>query len=1352
MRLLYILIILLNFQYLSAQDSYFQALHLTETDGLPPSNIKTGFQCSRGFIWIIPFHGGLLRYDGVSIKTYTKQENGVPDNFIILGAEAPDKMLWLAESLLGETSLSIKIFNPLTERAITIDSFFKNSLPFDSKKLIKLQKNQDGTLWLITLDHKIYEFNGKNIYLWGKLPQQEFKEYTDKICKLSDSLFCTTEQNQRFQGVIFANNSGDILKKEAIEGLGLLDLMPWTKKTHTATVALIYDKGKERTPLKFLAKVSLKKPIFILDSLQNDLTPYYMSNDSLIFKLGSVALQVYNKFTNEWTNYPMFPMLTLRFIDNQGGLWFSDEQASLINIRKKHSNFKHYPLDSTYRSATRGILEDSIHGLFITHGDALVHRIKGKEHLIYKGTEKYYGDLFGLCLQKDGKALWLADGHNIWKVNPQNPSEQVLYHKGSRNDFSVTVFWQPYEDKFGTIWLGSSNGLYYLNQDDSLIYPYKESNTNSSFDLKTSSVFSFYENAKGLWLCTSKGLFLLDYHKGILEQYFPNLIIPHFYEDSDQTFWLATKGSGLVHWQPTMNKKEYYTTQEGLSNNVIYAVYPDDYGQLWMSSNYGLMRFDKKTKEVIVFLEENGIPNLEFNTVSHFRSKDGKLFFGGLEGAISFYPKDFLNTKSPYHIQITDFQKQNYNDEFSSNNYATLIQNKTITLYPTDKAFQLSFALLNLDNSKHNKYAYKIEGYDNNWQPLQKPTIKINTLPYGNYKLRLKAQTSGKKWQEANFVITIQVLPPFYLQWWFIILSISLLIILMFSIIKWRELSLLKEKEKLEFIVQERTAEIAQQAEELKALDKIKSKFFANVSHELRTPLTLILGPVANLREKPRGMLTEEKVRSSLELIERNGKNLLVLIDELLELPKLESGKGTVEEMAINFKHYIYRIFSSFKSLAAIQEIDYKIVYNLNGSPNLLIDKAKVSKIINNFLNNAFKFTAPKGEVILSISATATTFSITVKDTGKGIHPDDLPHVFKRFYQSKTPDNEAQGGTGIGLALCSELATILKGKVWVESTLGKGSCFGVELPLKIAKSTDINTELTPVVNATNTPNLVEETWIPIPKTNTLLLVEDNVDMRTYISSLLSDNYNIIIAKNGQEGLDQLTSNYNKIDLVLSDVMMPLMDGFTMLKTIKANDTWRNLPVIMLTARAAEKDKLNALTIGVDDYLIKPFSTKELQVRIQNLLQNYHARKLWKQELTATKEPSKPEPKTILQESKIPTKVEKEDLTVSLEDLEWIKKVEEEIKIQLNDQDFDVATLAKKMFLSKRQLERRILKITGYSPAKLTKEVRLQTARDLLESGSFDNIADVSFAVGIQTPNYFSKLYSQRFGKAPKDYF
>ena len=558
--------------------------------------------------------------------------------------------------------------------------------------------------------------------------------------------------------------------------------------------------------------------------------------------------------------------------------------------------------------------------------------------------------------------------------------------------------------------------------------------------------------------------------------------------------------------------------------------------------------------------------------------------------------------------------------------------------------------------------------------------------------------------------------------------------------------------------------------EELRSLDAMKSRFFTNISHELRTPLTLITTPVSHILNKYPTQL-EGAPKENLETVRKNAVRLQALVEELLELSRLDAGKAKPSPQATALHPYCRQLFSAFESGAQIKNINYSLDYQAPEEAQLLIDRKRVGKIVNNLISNALKFTPAGGEVKVGIyfntvpislklrqtrenSTMASSLSICVSDTGRGIPDEDLPHIFDRYFQTKNSKISREGGTGIGLALSKELANLMDGSLSVESEWGKGSTFLLRIPVEEVEhadevvqehmSADIDPGPEQATHITFEDAAIKPISSPVPTTGPtekvekpkILLVEDNTDMQQLISGLLSDHYRYVIAQNGAEAwklLQEESSVVQDISLIISDVMMPEMDGYTLLEHIKAHQRWRNLPVIMLTARAAEEDKLQALRMGVDDYLTKPFSPEELLTRTANLINNYRERMAFKAE-------------------------NPEQVAIDFEagpsaDQEWLKELEQATLYALDKKiELNRSYLAHEMALSDRQLLRRLKAVTGLSIKQYINEVKLQKARLLLESKTYHTISEVAYVCGFNAPGYFATVYKKHFGKSPSEYF
>ncbi|MEO3405077.1 ATP-binding protein [Mucilaginibacter sp. CAU 1740] len=525
---------------------------------------------------------------------------------------------------------------------------------------------------------------------------------------------------------------------------------------------------------------------------------------------------------------------------------------------------------------------------------------------------------------------------------------------------------------------------------------------------------------------------------------------------------------------------------------------------------------------------------------------------------------------------------------------------------------------------------------------------------------------------------------------------------------------------------------LAEQHFQLEKLDALKSRFFANISHELRTPLTLIMGPADQLLAINN---QDGEQRNMLLNISRNSKKLLNIVNELLDLGKLESGNIALRLKPVALSSFIKTLYQAFASAAEYKEINYRLLNSIEPTLFASLDQEKFEKIVNNLIGNALKFTPYAGIITVTAIAKANLIELSVANTGKGIHPDDMPNIFDRYYQGKAEETPLEGGTGIGLALAREFTELMGGHIIVDNNWGKGAIFKISIPLIIAQAQEAENMDTWQVPA---PSIID---IPLNENAPLvMLVEDHHEMAVYIAGILKPHYNIVIANNGREALKKFNELQALPSLVVSDVMMPEMDGFTLLEILKQSQVYCNIPVIMLTALADQRHKLKALHTGVDDYLTKPFLSTELLARVANLIGNALGRaKIDKAE--------EEEVNTIDVEI---TETPEPEINPSPADMAWLSELEAVVRKHTGKTDLNLAGLGYELNISERQLFRRIKTITGLTPNKYIRAIRLQIAREAIESGKYRTIAEVSYAAGFDTPSYFSKLFKEQYGRDVND--
>ena len=994
------------------------------------------------------------------------------------------------------------------------------------------------------------------------------------------------------------------------------------------------------------------------------------------------------------------------------------------------------------------------------------------------------------------KALLNIDGH-LFLFQAPDQLTQLSQHVELQNPLQVLTSYDDSRDYWGAckgalVRVSETSGIHSkyahqaINQISSLIHVdgslWVGCDTQIiCFDPQTEqfSKFNGYNEFKGakseqvrcllekdqshIWILTDTKLHLCSKDKGIIAAFGgeqtrlhlpPNGRFNHLYKSKNNGWWL-TSDKGVFHFSMTgnkLNKLEHYHEKNGLPNSEIFATFEDDFGFLWMNTPTGLIQFHLQTGLSKLYTKADGLSSSGIGGYGNAIGPKGTMYFGGIDGFNIFHPKDFKEVELIPSVPLIMLECEQHVDKTSQieNRLQEVLTQGKIVLESGDKLFSIRVALADYREAGQHRFAYRIEGFQEEWAEDRTNLIRISGLPYGEYTLQIKGQLHNGIWSTSILEVPIKVLRPFYLQAWFLATGILSLFLVAFSLYRWRIHQLTDQQKKLEVEISKATQTIRKQNAELRNLDRVKSRFFANISHELRTPITLILGPLGSLLK---GTKLNEKDRSFANLGVKNARNLLKLVNEILVLTKMESGNIQLEAEPTDFFPFLSRIVEAFEGLAQQKSIHYQLEYHLDKSLRLMLDPQKIEKLVNNLLSNAFKFTPQNGSITIRVENGRSTIHMSIQDTGRGIHPDDLPYVFDRYYQSAQPNVPKEGGFGIGLSLSAEFANLMNGELWATSELGKGSTFYFEFPRKMPSnqevlSDDKSLRTKRVLRAETRNGNRQKASLTAVEPVTLLLVEDNEDLREYIRLIIGDRYEVVTAENGKVGWDYLTETHqnNQTDcpnLIISDIMMPEMDGYQFLEKLKADPRFLGTPVIMLTALAELQDKLKALRIGVDDYITKPFEEEELLARIENLLHNGRERKQFyleqiQAETSAESQAPSPPPTG-------------EETSISPSDLAWLEKLERTIKGELGNSQFKIDDLPQILYMSRTKLFRRIKQLTGLTPNQYLREVRLNEAKTLLETKRSTSVKATALSIGFRDISYFSKLYKERFGKLPSAY-
>lgn len=929
---------------------------------------------------------------------------------------------------------------------------------------------------------------------------------------------------------------------------------------------------------------------------------------------------------------------------------------------------------------------------------------------------------------------------------------------------AITDQLQPLmEDHSNRIWICGADGS--LASVDPATGKLSKFNINISQYTGTSALTqtnAFYEDSEGVfWLGTEHGFARLKFEEGATSPqvtWYKNIpgnsqslsynYVSWFMDDpADPGYlWVSTKGGGLNRMRKSTGTFVHYTTRQGLPNDVVYGVMADKAGNIWGSTNKGLFCILKgrggEQPVVRVFSTSDGLQADEFNTNALCKLANGDLVFGGVNGMNIFNPEKVLASNFTPNVFITGIligNKMLTPGDETGVLKETIEATKSITLTHLQDVVTFEFSSLDFTGPQQNKYRYQLVDIDKEWvESGTRRTATYLHLPAGSYIFKVQGSNSQGIWSDKTVELKINVLPPWWRSWW-----ASVIYVLLVALAIRAYLNFNVKKARLESLLNFEQLE----AKRVKELDTVKTQLYTNITHEFRTPLTVILGMARQVIDKP-----GEQFETRMDMIVRNGRSLLNLVNQMLDLSKLETGKMQLLLTHGDVIHFLRYLVESFHSLAESQQ---KQLHFLTDLDVLYIeyDQEKLKQIVSNLLSNAIKFTPQKGNIYISVtegSQTALTdhcsLIIKVKDTGIGIPEDQLAYVFDRFYQLDNSHTRKMEGTGIGLALTKELVRLMEGEIVVKSPPSgahKGSEFIVTLLFH--KVSPVEEHALDSSKTHPVTSHVSESHFAMPPATyqgdhanapLILLVEDNADVVAYTASCLPE-YRLAVGKDGREGFDIATELIP--DLIVTDVMMPLVDGFELVNKLRRNENTSHIPVIMLTAKADIGSKLEGLQQGADAYLEKPFIEEELLVRIRKLLemrknlQQYYLKRAGIPDLGAME----PTPRL-------------DTMSGSPMEDSFVKRVREAVEQNLSDPSFTVEKLSRLIFMSHSQLHRKLDALTGCSPNRFIRMIRLERAKALLHDQDY-SIASVAMECGYDDPGYFARVFKQEYQVTPQQW-
>ena len=806
------------------------------------------------------------------------------------------------------------------------------------------------------------------------------------------------------------------------------------------------------------------------------------------------------------------------------------------------------------------------------------------------------------------------------------------------------------------------------------------------------------------------------------------------YEAANGIIWVGTR-EGFYCFNEKEKKIKRYTTANGLPNNVVYGILEDTFGRLWVSTNRGISCFNPETEKFRNFTESDGLQSNQFNTSSFCRTSNGQMYFGGINGITTFRPELLLDNPYTPPVVITKLQLFNKTvrpDDETGILTKNINETESITLKSWQTAFTLEFVASNYISGQHNTFAYKLEGYDKEWYYLtDKRTVSYSNLPQGTYHFLVKAANSDGKWNTVPTMLEIVVLPIWYKTWWAIVLFLAIFIGFITFVFRffWMRKSMEAELE-----IERRDKEHQEE------INQMKMRFFINISHELRTPLTLILAPLQEIINK----ISDRWTRNQLEYIQRNANRLLHLVNQLMDYRRAELGVFELKAKRENAHQLIQDNFLFYDKLARHKKITYTLHSELEDKEELF-DPNYLELIVNNLLSNAFKYTESGQSITVTLKEENNWLVLQVSDTGIGIPINKQGKIFERFYQIDNDMTQSNFGTGIGLHLSRSLVELHHGIIKAENREdGQGTRFVIRLPLgsnhlkaeELENPEETGSEPTisqlpkDSIYETEEENKTNEYRKPKAKTRyRVLIVEDDEEIRRYIRSELDSDFRIYECTNGREGLETILKE--KPDLVISDVMMPEMDGITLCRKIKQNININHIPIILLTAKSKAEDQIEGLEIGADAYIVKPFNTELLRTTISNLIAN-------RERLRGK----------LVGEQQVEEKITKIEMKSNDEIL--MSKVMKTINDHLADPTLNVEMLAANVGMSRVHMHRKLKELTNQSARDFIRSIRLKQAANLLREKNL-SVSEVAYATGFSNLSHFSNTFRDFYGISPSEY-
>lgn len=1308
-RLICLCFIFFSFLFhLSAYDFFF-----TQIDGrmgLSHNNVKAIIQDSYGFMWF-GTRNRLNRYDGISLKQFDcydphleKRNNNVSSLY-----EDIAKTLWVG------TDKGIFLFDPIKETFSFFDNKTESGIGI-TDWIADIQCDPDNNIWIVSPNEGVFKYvKAENKLLYYTVVENLKPSVSNPQC-------ITIEKNGKVW--IGTNGSGIYLynkqKEDFTQYLGNSDGNNYLSGKNIYTISHDNDYIITGVHEGRLVKMDKRRDLIVDMNVDNinykiirDVQVFndneiWVATEAGVFVIDQKQNIIHHATEDSGNPYALSDVLTEKiYQDKEGGIWIGCKFGGVNYLPDRMNKFeKYFPTkENTIISSRhiREIKEDKDGSIWIGTEDAGVmlfdpikKEFKAKNNLLYKKT---------LAIFPMNEEVWIGYFKNgLDKIN--NKTNAVTHYSAEDmglDEESVSVLC---EDRYGKIWLGNAWGVFVAEKGDK---KYKRMDV---FGLNY--IFDILEDSDGyIWVATmGNGVFQYNPDGGEIFHFTHNGAgtlssnsVSSITEDHLGRIWFATDRGGICVYNKEKKEFNTYSISEGLPDDIAYKIVEDKNHNLWFGTNKGLVRFEPETKAIRIFTKNDGLLSDQFNYKSALFSSGNKLYFGCVDGLIVFDPEELKEDKYTPPVYITKFfiSNEEINPSSPDSPLESSIMHTSKIILPYNKSnVGFNFVALNYKASRSNLYAYKMENIDDGWiYTRNNHSASYAKLPPGKYTFKVRASNNDGIWSDDVRTIDIEILSPWWASLFAIIIYIVLFLVisylsLRYSLKKYKKRN--KEKQKLFEIEKE------------KELYETKVNFFTEIAHEIRTPVTLINGPLETIMNTE---IADKKVKHNLEIIENNTKHLLNLINQLLDFRKVDSDRFLLHCKDIDLDKFVDDIKKRYEGQWATGKKEFNVIYR-PARNHIIADKEALTKIFDNMLSNAIKYS--HRQIEMEISLDDAYFTVKVSNDGELIKDEFKDKIFEPFFQINKTYRE-NSGSGIGLSLARSLAE-LHGGYLLYNVQENMNIFTMKIPVNLEAEAESREE---------TDNMSLQSGIPKKHSPTVLIVEDNKDMLAFIADSLSDDYTIKKAENGIEAQKVIASV--NVDIIISDVMMPEMDGFELCNYVKSSPEYNHILFILLTARNDLESKIKGLELGSDAYIEKPFSPSYLKAMIISQISN-RQREM-----------------EIFQKKPFLPMI---DNSISKGDNEFINKAVKIINENIADPNFNVEQLAEVLLMSRSSLHRRIKSITNMPPLDFIRQIRLQKAAQLIHEGKF-RINEICYLVGINTPSYFIKLFQQQYGMTPKEY-